>query len=352
LLQLERFTMLDELADVYRELSAPSQNLFASWEWISTWWRHFGGGGTLAATVARERDGGRVVAIVPLYRCSRGPLRLLRFVGHGPGDWLGPVSACGDEALAADALKATVAETDGWDVLLAERMRSDDPAARIPDARVLRRESFPILPFRGRTWDQVLSERSANFRQQVRRRERRLAKACKLEFRLCADPERLDADLDSLFDLHAAHWARGESNAFSPARRSFHREFARLALDRGWLRLWVMELDGKPVAAWYGFRYGNVEWYYQAGRDPAHDGASVGFVLLCHTIRSAAEDGMDAYWFLRGGEAYKDRFAEDDPGLQTTAVASNLRGRGAVAGARAASRLPGAGRRWVGKRLG
>jgi hypothetical protein len=28
-----------------------------------------------------------------------------------------------------------------------------------------------------------------------------------------------------------------------------------------------------------------------------------------------------AHWFLRGDEAYKGRFAEEDPGLQTTTVA-------------------------------
>ena len=349
--RLERFTTLDEVADVYRELSERSQNLFASWEWASIWWRHFGGGRTLAVTVARETDGGRAVAIAPLYLFSRAPLRVLRFAGHGAGDWLGPICAPGGGRGGADALRATLAQTDDWDVLLAERMRCDDPAAGISAGSVLRRESFPILPFRGRTWDEILAERSANFRQQVRRRERRLAKSGKLEYRLCDDPDRLDADLDVLFDLHAAHWKRGESNAFSHARRSFHRDFARVALDRGWLRLWVMELDGRPVAAWYGFRRGNVEWYYQSGRDPAFDHDSVGFVLMCHTIRSAVDDGMDAYWFLRGDEPYKDRFAEEDPGLKTTAVAHGLRGRAAIVGARGIRRLPSVGRRWVRARL-
>jgi CelD/BcsL family acetyltransferase involved in cellulose biosynthesis len=352
MLPLERFTSLDAVSDVYRELSERSQNLFASWEWVSTWWRHFGRGRTLAITVARERESGRAVAIAPLYLFSRAPLRVLRFAGHGAGDWLGPLCAPGDEHYGADALRATLAEAERWDILLAERVRSDDPAAGVPAGEVLRRESFPMLPFRGRTWEEILAERSANFRQQVRRRERRLASSGRLEFRLCSDPDRLHADLDVLFDLHAAHWPRGESSAFSQARRSFHRDFASLALERAWLRLWVMELDGRPVAAWYGFRRGNVEWYYQSGRDPALDHLSVGFVLMCHTIRSAVQDGMDAYWFLRGDEPYKDRFAEEDPGLETTAVAHGPRGRAALAAARALDRLPGAGRRFLRARLG
>ena len=97
---------------------------------------------------------------------------------------------------------------------------------------------------------------------------------------------------------------------------------------------------------------GDVELYYQSGRDPAHDRDSVGFVLLCHTIRTALEDGVEAYWFLRGDEAYKGRFAEEDPGLQTTTVACSLRGGAAVAGARIFDRLPSPARRWLTARMG
>jgi CelD/BcsL family acetyltransferase involved in cellulose biosynthesis len=349
--ELEHLGTLDALRTAVSALPASSHNLFASWEWISTWWQHFGGERPLAGTVARASDG-RPLAVVPLYLFSRSPLRVVRFIGHGAGDWLGPISAPGDEQLAADALHATLAAGNGWDLLLAERLRCDQAPARLLGGTVFRREGFPILPFRERTWGELLAQRSANFRQQVRRRERRLARTRNLSYRLCSDPERLDADLELLFALHDARWTQRQSSAFGHARQAFHRNFARLALARGWLRLWVMELDGKPVAAWYGFRHAGVEWYYQSGRDPAYDRDAVGFVLLCHTIRSAVEDGMHAYWFLRGGEAYKDRFAEEDPGLETIASARTQRGRAAITATRALDRLPGAGRRLLRARLG
>jgi CelD/BcsL family acetyltransferase involved in cellulose biosynthesis len=75
-------------------------------------------------------------------------------------------------------------------------------------------------------------------------------------------------------------------------------------------------------------------------------------VLLCHTIRAAVEDGAEEYWFLRGGEAYKDRFAEENPGVETVAVARGVRGRAAVAAAGGFGRLPAPARRWASARLG
>jgi CelD/BcsL family acetyltransferase involved in cellulose biosynthesis len=350
-LELERLTTLEAAQEVWPAVAESSGNLFASWEWISTWWHHYGGSRELAIVVARGA-GGDPVAILPLYLSARKPLRLLRFLGHGPGDWLGPIHAPGDGEVATAALRAALATARDWDMLLAEHLLGGRVDARELGGTVIRSEGFPMLPFRGRTWEQLLGDRSSNFRQQVRRRERRLQRDRRLDYRLCTDPGRLDDDLELLFELHGARWEGEHTSAFADSRRAFHRDFARLALQRGWLRLWVMELDGEPVAVWYGFRYAGVEWYYQAGRNPSYDSDSVGFVLLCHTIRAALEDGARAYWFLRGDESYKDRFAEEDPGLQTLTVARSVRGRAAVAAARALDRLPARGRRWARSVLG
>jgi CelD/BcsL family acetyltransferase involved in cellulose biosynthesis len=344
--ELERFTTLEATGETWPAVAERSGNVFASWEWISTWWRHFGADRTITGAIARRADG-TPVAILPLYVFARRPVRVLRFLGHGPGDWLGPIHAPGDAALASTALQSMLATTPQWDLLLAEHLRCDEPLAQQLGGTVVRREGFPILPFRKRTWDELLEGHSSHFRKQVRRSERRLLRAHRLRYRLSTDPQTLDADLDVLFELHGARWKSGASRAFVGARQAFHREFARLALERGWLRLWIMELDDEPVAVWYGFRYGGIEWYYQSGRDPSRDSDSVGFVLLCHTIRTALEDGADAYWFLRGGEAYKDRLAEQDPGVQSLAVAHSLRGRMALASARSLNRLPASGRRWA-----
>lgn len=348
--EIERFTALEAVREAWPVPAERSGNLFASWEWISTWWRHFGGDRRLAVAVVR-RPNGEAAAILPLYEFSRRPLRILRFLGHGPGDWLGPIHAPTDVELAYAALRSMLAERSDWDVLLAEHMRCDQLSSQQLGGTVLQREGFPMLPFRERSWEQLLGDRSSNFRQQVRRRERRLQRAYQLRYRLATDPDRLDADLDLLFQLHGARWSDGFSRAFAGARLAFHRDFARIALASGWLRLWVMELDEVPAAVWYGFRYAGIEWYYQAGRDPARDADSVGFVLLCHTIRAALEDGAQAYWFLRGGEAYKDRFAEVDPGVQSVTVAHSPQGRAALAGLRTIARLPAPARRWVRARL-
>jgi CelD/BcsL family acetyltransferase involved in cellulose biosynthesis len=334
------WSSVDELRSEWAPLAELTGNIFATWDWIAAWLEHLGPRRELRIAACRRPDGS-LAAIVALYLDRRGPLRVLRFIGSGPSDALGPICDPAAAGLSGQALsQALRAAGTGWDVLLAERLPGDIQWERALGARLLLREDFPVLRFRGRTWEEVLAERSSNFREQVRRRERRLFREHDVRYRLVTDPERLDADLDTLIQLHRARWGNARSGAFEGHRERFHRAFARSALRQGWLRLWMLEVDGSAVASWYGFRYGNSESYYQAGRDPAWERQSVGFVLLIHTIREAAQDGLGEYRFLRGGEAYKGRFAEEDPGVQTFASARGARGRTALAATTAALALP------------
>ena len=324
---LEPLVSLDSVAGDWTRLAEASGNMFATWEWTSLWWKHFGRGRTLLATACRDDDG-RIVAILPLYLSRERPLRIVRFLGHGQGDHLSPLCAPADREAVTTAFREAL-DRERFDLFVGDKMPAEGDWATLLNGRMLRRTGSPVLRFEGKSWDEVLASRSSNLRQQVRRRERKLAREHDLKFRFCGDPDRLAEDLGILFQLHLARWS--DTGAwFSPAAEAFHREFAACALERGWLRLWVLELDGRPAAAWYGFRFGGAELYYQAGRDPQWERGSVGFVLLAHSIRAAVEDGMSEYRFLEGSEDYKYRFASEDPGLETIAIPRGLRGRAAV----------------------
>ena len=310
-LAIERIAGLDDASADWQALAGPTGNPFGTWEWADAWWRAFGAGRSLELHRVRAADG-RVAAILPLYAVRVGPLRILRFVGHGPADQLGPVCAPADRALAASALREVAAGR----VLLAERMAGEDGLAPLLGGHPVRHEASPLVPLDAPTWDDWLAARSSNLRQQARRRERKLARDHGLRFRLTEDPSALGADLEILFALHEARW-QGASSAFAGPLRAFHQDFAASAFERGWVRLWIAVVAGAPAAAWYGLRFGEREWYYQAGRDPSWDREAVGFALLVHTMRDALESGSRDYRFGLGDEPYKARFATADPGLDT-----------------------------------
>jgi CelD/BcsL family acetyltransferase involved in cellulose biosynthesis len=100
--------------------------------------------------------------------------------------------------------------------------------------------------------------------------------------------------------------------AFStPALRAFHEEISERALARGWLRLFVLRLDGKPAAALYGFKYDSTFYFYQSGFDPRYKKESVGLIAMGLAIKSAVEEGVEEYDLLHGDETYKLHWAAE-----------------------------------------
>jgi CelD/BcsL family acetyltransferase involved in cellulose biosynthesis len=280
------------------------------------------------------RDGeGNIFAILPLYRWRHWPLTVVRFLGHGAGDLLGPICGPGHRADAAIALRRLLDTPPWrWDAFVGENLPGDEGWSAQLRGSVLRREGNPVLRTTG-GFDQFLAGRSQNFRQQVRAQERRLARRYDLRYRRTTDADKLDDDLDTLFRLHAASW--GNASSFGGPRAAFHRAFAHRAFESGWLRLWLLELDGRAVAALYGFRVGGSESFFQSGRDPAFERESIGSVLIAHAVRTALDDGVCECNFLRGHEAYKYRFANEDHGLESVCVARGPTGVAALAAMRA-----------------
>lgn len=344
---LEPITDLASARPLWERLATASGNIFATWEWADTWWGHFGGEGELSLHACRREGEADPFAILPLHRTRFGPLPLLRFVGHGVGDVLGPVCAPADAPDANAALLASLSSGSlPAKLLVAERMLSG-PGADALGGPILARERNPSLDVEGRTWDEYLRSTSKNMREKVRRSTKKVERDHELTYELCESAERVEPMMGTLFDLHARRWG-GEAGAFgSAANVPFHLDFAARAQRHGWLRLWVMRIDGEAVAAWYGFRFGDVEAYYQSGRDPSWDRSSVGFLMLVHSIKAAFDDGLDSYGFLRGDESYKDRFATTVRTIETRAVGRGPTGRGAVAAGALAASVPATRKRLV-----
>ena len=72
---------LASLRGPWTELAGQSDNVFATYEWLSTWWRHFGRNRPLLLTTVRD-DRGELIAILPLYLATRRPLRVVQRQAH------------------------------------------------------------------------------------------------------------------------------------------------------------------------------------------------------------------------------------------------------------------------------
>ncbi len=327
-MKLEITDSIDELESEWSSLALAAGNLFGTPDWVRAWHECFGNPNRLRLVSARD-DGGRLLGLVPLVVDRRGPLRIARFAGYGVGDILGPVvdpSVPGlARALLDESLERSVTD---WDVFVGERMREIDGWGSDWGDTVVRAEANPMIDLTDwPDWEAFVRSRSKKLRQQIRRDQRVLANEHGMIIRRVAADDELPSALDELFRLHALRF--GQQSSFVP-HAAFHRCFAARALERGWLRLWTLEVDGSPVASRYDFSYANAYYAYNAGRDPTWARGSVGLVLRAHTMEAAFLEGVTDYRFLRGDEPYKKRFGTTDDRLVSIARARSWLGRRAI----------------------
>jgi CelD/BcsL family acetyltransferase involved in cellulose biosynthesis len=334
--KVELADALDALRSDWTRLATASGNVFATWEWNELWWRHYGRGRKLRLAFSLGDDN-EIDAIVPLFAWSRRPLRILRLIGHGHGDRLGPICRQHDAETAEQALRLALG-AEPYDLFVGDWVAGDRDWAGVLGGRVVRKTGYPILRRPDGTWEELIAGQSQRFRKTLRQSRNRLERGHDVSYRY-ADAATLERDLDAVFRLHRVRFAEHPCN-FCGDHEPFQREFAALALERGWLRLLLLEIDGEPVGAKYGFLFENAYFAYQSGRDPAWERESVGFLLEVESIRRTLEEGAE-YRFLGGEEHHKYRYPTEDPRLETIAAPASGRGRVAAAALDALWRLPG-----------
>jgi CelD/BcsL family acetyltransferase involved in cellulose biosynthesis len=274
-------------------------------EWLSAWWRSFGAEETVALSLTSEAGqllGGAVLA--------GGDGRI-------KGGAINAYSSIWDVVAADDdarmALWTSIARR-GRSRLSFIRLPGDGRSRRIaPEAirqegfhvavRSERRSPYIDLP---RTWEDLIASLSSNSRSQVRKKRRRIERAGRLRLRTATDAA-LERDLNTFFNLEASGW-KGEAGTAilqdPPAKRLFE-EFAHEASERGWLRLQMLELDGKAIAADYSCVLGDSIFVLKTCFDEAHSRLSPGTVLRGESIRSAIEQGLSTFEWLGAPDAYK-----------------------------------------------
>ena len=315
---IESVDELRPLEHAWRELAERRGNAFLTPEWFRSWSRHYGGEATPLVAGVRRPDG-TLKGLMPL-SLQPGRTGVAQFAGGNLGDFFLPVCEAEDEEEVAAAAGAALADTEHkWGILALRNVDRERPwVESLADATGMRLrarervagELWKMRLTRHADWEDYLASRSSNMRQQIRRLRRRAARKHSLRIRRTEDRACIGRDIQTLFDLHDRRFG-ASSSLRSKAVRAFHSDFAAAALERGWLRLWFLELDGQAAAAWYGWRFGDCYTFYNSGFDPSWDDVRPGFVLMSAVIEAAFEEGAQQFDFLLGNEPYKARFANE-----------------------------------------
>jgi CelD/BcsL family acetyltransferase involved in cellulose biosynthesis len=258
-------------------------------QYLSAWWRWQGGGEPLIV----ESDS----ALVALFR------------GPGGVEFVGEPELTDYHAPLGDGLEDLVEELVAW-LPEGTRFRFDSMPLEVstPMAAGFRRAGVPVGPVQHEvaaivdlpsTHDQYLAALGAKDRHELRRKRRR--------FDAAHGPASLVRDDGSgLSRFTAMHrGSRGQKGRFMDERLEAF--FSALLGLQGTVLDFLVDGDGRELAAGFGFEDAAAYYLYNSAYCPAAAEASPGVVLVDLLIGQAIEAGRSRFDLLKGDEAYKFR---------------------------------------------
>ncbi len=309
----------------WREIYAASDcSPFSSWEWMSTWFRHFGD--DRSPVILSVYRGGDLIAILPLFRERKrfAGMRINRLgmMGEGVGgaDHLDVISRPEDRIDAIESILEYLNNSETCETISFENLDGGSVTlkalkkhAKQMDLRYSRslESVVAVCPQIDLTagWDTVLREsrRKDNFRRKLKK----LAKMPGFEFRSVTSPSETGPAFDRFLHLHEERWATSGGSELSghPRLISFQRQIVDELSAAGMIRFDELWLDGECRSSIYGLDNGRTFYYYNSGYDLDFSNLSVGLVLLGLSVQAAVERGATLYDLLRGDETYKSDWA-------------------------------------------
>lgn len=178
--------------------------------------------------------------------------------------------------------------------------------------RIVERQltSAPYVALEG-DWDAFHQRLPRKLRNELRRRERRLADEGVVASEVSDGTADLDDRFAELLRLEALGW-KGEGGtaiASRPDTRAFYRGVAEWAAARGWLRLPSVRLDDRPLAMRFGLEAHGVFYSMKVGFDPAFRAFGPGVMLLRDVIRRSYEAGLERVELLGTIDPHKQQWS-------------------------------------------
>ena len=324
---------LERLAESWRELAHTCARPVALPGWQLAWWRHVAPpDAALRAVIVRD-DAERLVGVAPFFTEPTGRIDY-RLLQAGTAHRLAPLAAPVREAEVTRLVAETLAAARPHPDLVAFEgidVSSSWPAAVAaawPGLRPWRYTAStlgaPVISLAG-TIDRWLAGRSSKFRHELRHDKRVVEHSGGRIFRAMT-PAELERGCESFAELHSRRMRdKGGRSGLPPAWFEALKEAAPSLSSRDELRLWLLELEGRIIAAQLFLAAGGEVQLVNGGWDASAAQYSPALVTIQAAIEDAFARGERRVDLGGGLEPFKLRFATGDAPITWTGVVPRTR---------------------------
>jgi hypothetical protein len=294
----------------------PVDDPFLTFEWQSTWWKHYGAELKLWLLAAWQDD--RPVGIIPLMskpKFKRGiKANVLHIIGWGDIDHGGLIIPEERLDVKQAFAKYLVEHDHDWDILQLDNFldgcQNLDPFLNEFPRRKFISEIYQeahqfYLPLVG-TWEEYQKQLPERLRRTIKNRATSIAREMQGRISNLIGSQISKKDLDDFLETgmrgRYSHLYQLEND------RQFHRSLLSSMGSKGWLGLNLLYLGNQPIAYRYGFIYHSHYYAWRTGYDPQFSEMSPGSFILSKTIEYYFKIGLEEFDFLRGDSWNKQQW--------------------------------------------
>lgn len=168
----------------------------------------------------------------------------------------------------------------------------------------------PVVKITG-TWDEYLASRTGQVARELKRKMRKVERDWKATWTVVGEPEQCAAALQEVWKIEEQSWKQlaGTSLAAEKEAVELYESFVPRFAAAGWLRMYLLHLDGKPAAHILGAEYNNEYFALKTSYDSEFKAASPGQAIFFYALRDAFERKLRVFDFLGNDSRWKGELA-------------------------------------------
>lgn len=285
-------------------------------EWVTSTLENFLPEAPPAILVVRENS--NLSSILPLWRSKtffgRLPLRTLRSISSIHSIRSDLVGGSAQSDAATEQTWAALKHESWWNALRLDDVPENGAFHRI--LRLAKRDGFltavwrtrlcPFLPISSSDDPQSsCPKRYKSFRNRLKGKLEKLSAHGPVSFEIHqnATPE----VIDQFFELEAGGW-KGHAGSAIKSRdmtRRFYTDMITHAAAHGYLLMYSMKLNGKPIAMHLGLLDGGIYYTPKVAYDEGFREFSLGHILMRHVVHDLPRTGSSRFEFLGPNALWK-----------------------------------------------
>ena len=162
-------------------------------------------------------------------------------------------------------------------------------------------------------WQTYFKSKSRHFRSEQKRKLNKIKKAGQVNFVKVSKLNQCNSAIEDILNIERNSWKEKTKTSFTavPGLKDFYSDLAYICAQNRWLQIYLLYFNSKPIAHIYGIVYKNKYYALKTSYHESYKKLSPGVVLFNYALQDVFESNLKEFDFLGVESRWKKELASD-----------------------------------------